>query len=516
MPETAFAKIRSKVKQPWVICFGTTLLLGILAHLYKLTNWLPNWDSLVFRYDAQNMTHLGRWFLSVACGFSSYYELPWLSGILCLIFLALGAVCICEIFSVQKNITAALIGGITAVFPTVTSTLTYCYVADGYCMAFFFSCLAALLLVKGGTRNNAVAVLLITLSFAIYQAYITVTVILVLVSLIDDLLFQAKAAAASLKKAGTYILCGILGGALYYGILQLILTLSGNALLDYQGIENAMSLSGLSIYEFLYKSVHLFLDVFFDSFEQVNLYVILNCCMLAATALLMLVAALRTHIFTPWYRGVLLLLYVAATPFGASLLYLINPSLDYHNLMRMGYIGYYILFILFYERMSDLPPKVHITKAWGILLTTVLVIANMTVIANVSYHKLQMSYEKSYGTLLRITDRIEQTEGSENCDRILVIGALEGSKAYFVNLPPEITGVTDSYILRADDAVVGQSVLCSALNDYCGKNYTFLSGAEADTLKGTPAVQSMPCWPRNGCIQIQKDVIIIKLSENVE
>ena len=79
----------------------------------------------------------------------------------------------------------------------------------------------------------------------------------------------------------------------------------------------------------------------------------------------------------------------------------------------------------------------------------------------------------------------------EKCDKILVLGALDNSQAYSVNLPPDITGITDGNIIRADDETVGQSVLCSALNDYCDKNYSFLSGEEKKKLKEREEVKAM-------------------------
>ena len=155
-------------------------------------------------------------------------------------------------------------------------------------------------------------------------------------------------------------------------------------------------------------------------------------------------------------------------------------------------------------------------KCWVILVTALMIISNQIVISNVSYHKAQLAYEKSYGILIRIADRIEQTPGSEACDKILVIGALDNSGAYSVNLTPDITGITDGYILRADDETVGQSVLCSALNDYCGKNYKFVSGEEKIKFMQREDVKSMKKWPQENCVTLIEDTIVIKLGTEGE
>jgi hypothetical protein len=184
MPEKILKKLNERILPQWKVCFLSALVIGLLAHLYKITGWLPNWDSLVFRYDPQNMLGLGRWFLPVVCSFSSFYDLPFLNGIISILFHALGAVCICKILKVENKITAALIGALIVSFPTVTSVLMYNYVADGYSIAFFMSTLAAVFMTNK-KPNYIAAALLIALSSGIYQAYLTVTVMLILLHLID-------------------------------------------------------------------------------------------------------------------------------------------------------------------------------------------------------------------------------------------------------------------------------------------------------------------------------------------
>ena len=182
MPEQTFMKLKKRVKKEWIICFTAAMLFGFAAHIYKLVNWLSNWDSLVFRYDAMNMTHFGRWLLSAACGISSYYDLPWLGGLFSLFYISLGAVCVSELFGFKKNVMLILTGGLIAVFPTVTSTLAYNYTADGYFLAFFLACLSVLLIEKG-KKGFLLGTILIAFVLGIYQAYITVSVGLILLYL---------------------------------------------------------------------------------------------------------------------------------------------------------------------------------------------------------------------------------------------------------------------------------------------------------------------------------------------
>ncbi len=502
MPEQIIGKIKKNILPQWKICFFSALIMGFVAHMYKITSWIPNWDSLVFRYDSQNMIAMGRWFLPVACTPSSFYDLPWVAGLLAIIFHAFGAVCICKMLDVRKNITAALIGALVATFPTVTSVMMYNYVADGYALSFLLSCIAAMLITKD-KPNYIIAAMLITFSTGIYQAYITVTIMLLLLHLILELIYKENT-KQSICKSLKFLLTGACGMALYYLLLTVIRLVTNTQLLDYQGFGNATSLDGLNILESLYWIKKLFTSYFFDFSNGVNSFSIINCIVFAATIIFYLADIIKNRLNIS--KILLLIAYVVFLPIGASVLTFINSGIDYHNLMKMGYLVYYLFLILQYE-------KANAAKSWTILGIASVLIFNYVIIANVGYHKLNMAYEKSYGMLIRIADRIEQTDGADKCDSIAVVGAVDDSEDYSVNLPPDLTGATDGYILRADDEIVGQSVLCSALNDYCGKKYKFLTHKDKQGIIEIADIDSMGVWPEKDSITVVDNTIVIKLGD---
>ena len=509
LPEQLIEKIKKNILPVWKVCFFSALLVGLIAHVYKITNWLPNWDGLVFRYDAQNMLRLGRWFLAVACAPSSFYDLPFINGLFAIIYHGLGAVCICKIFDVQKKVTAVLIGALVASFPAVTSVMMYNYVADGYALAFLLSCLAALFM-TGEKPRFVLGAIFITLSAGIYQAYITVTIMLLILHLIIGL-FNDDSIKTALIKSLKFLLTGGCGMLVYYLVLNILLGVTHSALLDYQGFDNATSLESVDLFSSLYNVKYSFLGYFFDFSKGLNVFNVTNVIVSVAAVALYLADIIRKKLSVS--KIILLCVYVAFLPIGASVLAFINGSVDYHNLMKMGFLVFYLIFILQYERTDFKCTKLNSAKLWSILCISSVIIFNNIIIANVSYHKLNMAYEKSYGILVRIADRIEQTENSENCDSILVLGSLNESKEYSANLPPDMTGTTDGLILRADDEVVGQSVLCSAINDYCSKDYSFISGTKKKELFTKIDVAAMENWPKKNSIMIVDNTIVIKLGD---
>lgn len=512
LPEKALKKLNTHILPQWKICFFAAIIFGLLAHLYKITSWLPNWDSLVFRYDPQNMLPLGRWFLPVVCSFTSFYDLPFLNGIVAILFHALGAVCICRMFNVQKKITAGLIGAVIVSFPTVTSVMMYNYVADGYSIAFFLSVLAAFYM-TGEKPRVILPALLLALACGIYQAYVTVAIMLVLLHLINEVVFNSASVKAIFRKGVFALIAGILGVVLYSVVLKILLAVFSIELLDYQGANVTASMAGIDLAASLYVIKETFIKCFFDLSNGLNVYVALNFFVLIFTLAFYLKCIVKNKIYKKPASIIVIILLGAMLIFGASALAFANPAVDYHNLMLMGYSVFYLFFVLIYEKIEE---KHTAITAWIVLILGLAIILNQIVISNVSYHKAQMAYEKSYGVLIRIADRIEQTESAESCSKILVIGALENSDAYCVNLTPHITGITDGYIIRADDETVGQSVLCAALNDYCGKDYDFLSGEEKQKIAQREDIKALEKWPAKNCVAIVDDTVVIKLGAEGE
>ena len=510
VPERTLEKLKNSIPIQFKVCFFSAIIVGLIAHFYKITNWLPNWDSLVFRYDIQNMTGLGRWFLGTVCAFTSFYDLPFLNGIIAIIFHALSAVCICKILNIKENITAFLIGALVVSFPTVTSIMMYSYVADGYSVAFFMSCLAAYYMTRE-KPNYIFAILLIAFSCGIYQAYITVTIMLVLAYLITEMIYDKKNVMYIIKKSAAFLLTGFFGMILYYAILTAITKITGVSLIDYQGFGSSTSFLNVDIIGSLYRVKETFINYFFDFSHGLNVFVILNCLIFVITVSWHLKYALQNKIVSSFPKALILFVFAVFLAIGSAVLAFINAGIDYHNLMLMGYSIFYVYFIVLYEYGQDKKEHTTYAKKWIVLLICMAVIFNNIVISNVSYHKAQMAYEKSYGTLIRIADRIETTPYAKESDEILVIGALDMSKMYSSYLPPDITGITDGYIIRADDETVGQSVLCAALNDYCGKEYNFISGERKKLLMQKDEIKSMQLWPLKDSVKVVDGIIIINL-----
>lgn len=235
-----FQSSRTKIKNTWKIAFLSAFVLGILIHLPVMLSDIPNHDGLSSMYFDQNMITSGRWFLSVACGFSSYFTIPWIIGLIGLLWLALAAVALTELLELADPLVIMAVSGLLVSFPALASTFAYVFTMDGYMMALFLAILAVLF-----TKNRKRLAGRGGMSCVQYGDLSGISALChSAVRICDPALFMEE---KGWKTKAFYVLrylgMGVAGAALYYVILQILLKLQGKVLDTYQGI-NSMEQGG--------------------------------------------------------------------------------------------------------------------------------------------------------------------------------------------------------------------------------------------------------------------------------
>ena len=91
--DALFAKCWKVIrKKEYAYPFMAAVIVGLITHMFLFVNKLPNADAMTSFYFDQNMVTSGRWFLTVVCGISSYYDLNWVIGILSILYVGVAAV----------------------------------------------------------------------------------------------------------------------------------------------------------------------------------------------------------------------------------------------------------------------------------------------------------------------------------------------------------------------------------------------------------------------------------------
>lgn len=507
-PEHAFQYIQQKIKRSWLISAGAVFLFGLLAHAFVFLNYLPNWDGLNNFYSSQNTIHLGRSFLTLACGISSYYDLPWVNGLLSLIYLSITAVFICELLEIRRTSTRVLLSGLLAAFPAVTSTFAYMYTADGYFLAML--CMTAGIFLTLKKKHGFLpGALLLAFAFGCYQAYITFAVLLVLVYAIWQLLYRDKPVKELLKHLLHCLFCGVSGLLLYAVLNRILLSLEHTALADYQGISALGQISLRALPGVIRQCLIDFAYFFIGPLSHMNLYSWLNILMLLLLASGILARLVRIKLWQKPGCLALAVLTLILLPFGCFAVYFASPDVSYHMLMHGGLYFIYVLALLPYdnaETEGKMPLHGQLYR-WGSLIVSGLMIYNFILIANICYQQQNLTIQASMNRFERVADMAFALPELSDAEQIAVVGT-EPESSVSLLLPPDMTGFTDGYIMT------NTLHYRNLFNDYY---FLSLEAVDEETivrLGSLPEVQTMPVFPSEGSITVIDRTLIVKLSES--
>ena len=495
-----------KERKLWRYTFWTAILLGLCTHLPIMLSDIPNHDGLASIYFDQNMVVSGRWFLSVACGFSSYYSLPWLIGILAIGILAVTAVLLVEVLEIKNISGGMMIAGVLVTFPVLTSTFAYVFTMDGYMLAVFLAVLSVYLVTKGkfGFILGGIA---LAFSMGIYQAYLPVAILLCVYKVVVILLTDAKR-KEKVKSIFNYAYMGVIGVVLYYIIMKVVLLLYGTKLGEYQGVQENTGFS-LGRFAEIYKDFVEFIltgKVMVNNVFSIFAFVVLTGIFGYAVIRLIIQKKLYKSV---WFYVVLVAL-VVVLPVATNVILVILPNVLYHTLMRYQYMNYIMVMIAFVQKY--LPVENKIT---GVILSISVgvLIFNYVVTDNIAYSNLEKKYEKTYAYCLRLADRMEQTEGYYQGIPVAMIGVVS-DKEYPLT---DVTGDVTSKLL----GITGDTLLYTGENykaffaNYLGITINLVPGESMGEIYNSKEYWEMDSFPAKNSMKVVDGILYVK-TENKE
>lgn len=519
-PAQVFQLINRKLKQKWKIAFLSCFVVGLFIHMPILVSDIPNHDGLASMYFDQNMITSGRWFLTVACGFSSYYTLPWLIGMLGLVFLGCAAAALCELLEVEKTWAVMLCSSLLAAFPALSSIFAYVFTLDGYMMALLLAVLAVLF-VKKHRLGFVPGAVCLAFSMGIYQIYLSFSMILSLFSILrlfggEELIKEGEKSRSQVLKeklsaALHYLYMGILGVALYFGILRVLLKIQGRELADYQGIDGMMS--GAASQSGLFSTIkNMYQDFLSFTFKGnvlfQNIFSATACLLLAGAAVIAAALLIRNRKYwkNPVLFGIMILI-MLSFPLATNVILLISPSVTYHLLMRYQWVLYAIGAVALVSN-CNWEKKIAVWLEWGACLGAFILVFCYGITDNIAYSNLQKRYEKTYAYCVRLLDRIEQTEGYYPGIPIAMVGVV-GDVPYPVT---DITlPVTSNMIgLNGDILLYTGSNYQAFMKNYLGATLNILPAEAMEEMYFSEEYIAMDSFPGENSIRIIEGVMYIK------
>lgn len=510
--------LKKKISKEYKIAFIGTFFISLLIHLYKFTNTLPNHDSLYNYYSDQNVLGSGRWALSIACGMSSYFDLPWIIGIFSCLFIALTVVVIVALLKVQNPVLIALIGGLLAASPATTETFFFLFTADGYMIAMFLAALAVYLSRIGENRVLCwlFSGVCICVSCGIYQAYVSFALILAICYFMYELfqnIYEKKEYYSWIFRQVCIFACSL---AAYYLIWKLCMYINGTSANDYQGISEVGTLSlGL-----LLNGVISSIKTFVLYFLQWNIlehgftpYAILNLLFAMVFLAGLIIAIKESKILSRRWAFILLILCLAAIVPFACIWHFVSSSVGYRPMMLQSLTILFVFTALLFERWS----KKYVKNIAGAFL--LVIVLNNALMANISYFYMNLCYERTYADGLEMILEIHDLQNTQKVEKIAVIGNRLGEVQWEIDDAAGF-GVGPAGKFHMLIALIETNLLFDHehtvpfLNATYGLELTSATNAERMSLAQAENVVSMPCWPAEGSMCVIDGTLVIKLADS--
>ena len=529
-----------KIRAEWKLAFKASFIIGLLTHVYKFTNTLPNHDALYNAYCDQNMINLGRWLLAPACMFSSYFDLPWLTGLVALLFISLSVVVLVEIFELDDPVAIILVAGITVSFPAVTETFFFEYTSDGYMLAMLIASYAVMRSrVEGlSVKDCVVSGACICCACGIYQAYVAYAAVLLLCYLVFVILVKdhtPKQLYKWLGKQAAVFGCGL---ALYYVVWKLLLKLEGIAPSDYEGIDNVGKIGTGVLISGVGKTIKEFIQ-FFVKWDVrkygFNTWIVFGLLFLAVLAAGVVMAVIKSGIYKKTHMLILLILALIAIPFAAFMWFFTSPEVVYNVRMEQSLCLLYVLAVVLFDRFAG-------ARSAGLAALLIAVCIGINIlVANIYY--MNIAYEKGYSTAIEVATRIHLADDG-NAKDIAVIGELPGFSYDDYKKASLLGDLGPLYVVDhnlADDRILLPLFLCNytdfTLAYYADSNeqipvfepvdrtapvsggweirFPYVSADEQEELERSSEVGKMSIWPARDSVKLIDDTVVVKFSEPV-
>jgi len=479
------------------IPFWASVLAGLAAHMFMLTNKLPNHDDIESLFGKGATITSGRWGLELVKALFPDRSMPWIYGLISIVLIAAAVCLMVKLLGIRSGTMQALMGAMVLTFPSLTGTFCFMFTSSAYALAFLLATAAVCEFQRGGVGRCAAGALMLIFSLSIYQAYIAVTAGLFVLIMIGRALDAQEPVGKIIGYGFKALAYMAAAAAIYYAATALVLNLSGAEFNDYvTGNVNERGLLG---------RVRMAYDAFLYVFTFRNFYLVptegsryLHIAYAAVLAISLGWLAVKTK--KPLHMALAAAL-ALLLPLAMNCMYLIMSGQSIHTLVLYSFVCIYLLGAVAAERLTR-GAELHARR--GIALMLGVAAAMNIYFANMCYLKLDLQYENASAFYKVMIARVETTEGfGEGCDLAVI-----GEQRELLHTFPEL----DTTLLMgpARDMVNIYSRE-NFLRRYMGFDMEFATQEEIEEIEKDARFEEMPIYPYYGSVARIGEHIVVKL-----
>lgn len=499
--------------------FVYTIIIGFLTHAFRMTNTMICSDTTNYlrSIGVSWVISLGRIMLPTVEKIRGTVELPFLIGVICLVMIGCAAVFLVRLFDIRENIFLVVIAWILAANPVVTSVFAYMYTADGYMISFLFSVLAAYLcLKKKGPAGILLGGLCLAVSLGFYQAFLSVTIMIMLFWLFRMLYTLEYDIKDIGKTAGRCLLSGVAGVAVYVVGVMVVWKTGGYQAAGYMGMDSA---GGMGMKGLLQAVIDCYVDFarFYFVRWELNRYNVMNLIMFLFTGITWLVLVAKRKLWRTPVRVILMALVFPLMPVVCHIFEFVSAGVSYTS-TSMEYslaLVYLLLLIMWSDMRLSAAEEFRWTdlrywkKHYFSMLSVALLLCisfHFTVIANRSYYTMNNANTKVEMLLNRLVARMEMTEGYYEDMEVAIYGSCYEIPEY-VPAAPMMSGVVSNIFLTQDNEYI------SMMNHYLSTGFGRADFETKRRIAATEEFAAMEPWPSENSIKIIGKTMVLYLSD---
>ena len=499
LSDSLSALLKAKFKENR-LPFLTSLFAGLLTYMYCFTNKFETMDDLACFFGTGSSLVLGRWGLKLSELFFPMCSVPWLNGIISLLFLCMAVCTIVRMFSLKDPVIVVLLSALMVSFPAQVCTFGYMYTAPQYAFTLFLATLSARIVSECRNRKEfIVAVAILTLSVGIYQAYVAEAASLLVVYCLLCVL-RGENGKTILRKGLLYIAMLAASMAFY-----MLINFTVNKMFAVEMSEYATeSLSGIDQYLF---GIRVAYTAFLGYFTKGYYDLIPTKTSLAfhVVAAIVVFVLLIRHFSKKENRtegklGVFLLC-LALFPLAVDCIRVISTL--FHNLMLFSFTSVYVLTAVAFENCSPDLSKKGRGCVKDILAACMIVVAVINLYyANAVFMKLFMQFEQAHSFYTSIVTELRQDPDFNEDSVVCVVG----DNDIFDN-----AGIDLNNLAGMREGIVGTYSQSEFVRFYLGLTLEVAGWDITDVLAEREEVIQMPPYPYFGSVQKLDGYYVIRL-----
>lgn len=500
------------------ITLGITFLCGMLAYHILCFNSYGNADCMVeglamFHNWDWEIFGCGRWLVRYTMAAFGNLIIPFVYIVVYIFCVWLCIMLLKDLWDIKSNITLYMMAASMIITPSIVAQLEYYYLAISFCT----NAVAAVLYVYFNykCKNKIIGSLLgafcITWLLALYQSYIGMAAVLVIMTMIIQLIRKENIKDV-LFKALQCVISACIGGAIYFVILDYSLKIYHleDAVTDRLGDFNLKETIVSSPREFL-DTYRTYFNYFVDEvFKRQWLYLIAGIIIL----FVIIKYVLKLVKEKDNYRALFLIILFLLIPPASNVIGIVAPYYEIYPLMNYQNC-LLIPFALFLMEELNKEKIFNISKAVLCLITIVITWTYM-LSSNATFRIYEMAYNQINSEMTIVLDEIYHTEGyKKNKTPIIMAGFpnVDVLKNTYPDMFRDAINFPENPVFWED--MHGATVVRkSYFANYLGVDAKDIDIDEYYRILKTDEFKNMNTWPSSDSVKTIDGYTVVKFVEN--